>query len=236
MREDIMKKMTVFTLIELLVVIAIIAILASMLLPALNNARESARQATCRSNLKQQGTAIMFYVDDSDGYIPSHDIGTGTSGLWDYTLQDSYLGGITPTGKYPIFRCPTRKSKLAEVAAPGSINSYSYNKHASFRLPAGNYVGRKMVKIQPLMMVVTDAVIGKGGYTYDHAWGSIDYDDDRVDCRHSSSKRMLNFGDVNHGGIANTLFPDGHVDNRRYSDTVMVGAFKDHKYWSPSAK
>ena len=57
-----MKK--TFTLIELLIVIAIIAILASMLLPALNQAREKAQGTACLNNMKQLMTYVQLYMND----------------------------------------------------------------------------------------------------------------------------------------------------------------------------
>lgn len=65
------KRRSGFTLIELLVVIAIIAILAAILFPVFAQARESARSASCLSNIKQLSLAVLMYTQDYDERFPT---------------------------------------------------------------------------------------------------------------------------------------------------------------------
>ena len=65
-----MKRQPGFTLIELLVVIAILALLAAILFPVFARARESARQTSCLSNMRQAGFAFGLYTEDWEETLP----------------------------------------------------------------------------------------------------------------------------------------------------------------------
>ncbi|MFN4226716.1 MAG: prepilin-type N-terminal cleavage/methylation domain-containing protein [Candidatus Ratteibacteria bacterium] len=196
------KKISGFTLIELLVVIGIVAILAGILLPALNKAREKARQATCTNNLKQIYIALEIYANDNEDFYP---FCQGTCFWQTGNINPPYPGYPGWTEQlYPyvknkkIYRCPTYPVKNDEF-------SYFLSARAAY-IDAGNQraaTNRKKIRFPSAFVLAGD------NQYKNFSVNDNDKDDYSQNCL-SWIETQSHWKPYHLGGL-NVLFADGHV-------------------------
>jgi prepilin-type processing-associated H-X9-DG protein/prepilin-type N-terminal cleavage/methylation domain-containing protein len=128
------SRRTAFTLVELLVVIGIIALLISILLPALNKAREASQVAKCLSNMRQLGMAAASYTAENKGYLVPADVSDPTlasepygrvwSDTWatilvglKYLNYPSKIDPVNPPPEDNVFHCPSGLLEQSSITA-----------------------------------------------------------------------------------------------------------------------
>ena len=221
-----------FTLIELLIVVAI---LAAMLLPALNQARERGRAASCINNLKQLGTGVLLYTADHADFLPPiQGSASGSYPCWTNALMGPnlkvsasaiYTSGVwMKTGRYAqntLFHCPsmTGRYDLTGTETGGGagwwiikphygINSHLYQvaRLQSFKLGYFKSPSLKILLADTWQQEASGLAMEENGY---FRW--------QVDRFQNTG-----FGIVagRHQKSANALHLDGHVAAYHLNDTI----------------
>jgi prepilin-type N-terminal cleavage/methylation domain-containing protein/prepilin-type processing-associated H-X9-DG protein len=201
-----------FTLIELLVVIAIIAVLASLLLPALSQAKGKAFGTKCLGNFKQIGLAVTMYVDEFDGALPR----SAHQG-------QSWVGSLQPyTDGTNLWRCP----KDGNVRRP---YSYAIN---DFVLPNDSGTDREDFSRATSVPAPTETLFmaecADGYANSDHFHFADPEDGD-----YSANGFPREVAVRRHLTTANYLFVDGHVEQLPWNTTKLKLSQSGSRFVNP---